>query len=168
MGHLADTRCPRKPRFWGIALLERLGSTELPFQVAGDGGGSLVEAWASRGDDGRVAVALWNGTLDQGKWGGDELLARDVTLGVEGLAPGHWAVRHHRVDERHSNIRRAWEARGGGDWPDAAGWAALREADALDRLEPDRNVQVRDGGRIELAFAMPMPSLSLVELLPAG
>ena len=59
----------RKPRFWAIALLERLGEQELASQVTGDGGGSLVEAWASRdvgGETGdRVAVALWNGSLDQ-------------------------------------------------------------------------------------------------------
>ena len=158
----------RKPRFWGVALLERLGARELPVELSGDGGGSLVEAWASRDDDGRVAVALWNGTLDQGKWGGDPLLGRDVTLRLEGLPSGRRSVRHHRVDETHSNIRRAWERRGGGDWPDQAGWVALREADSLERLEPDRDLTVGAGGLIELSFPMPMPSLSLVELLPAG
>ena len=38
----------RKPRFWAIAVLEQLGDEELASRVTGDGGGSLVEAWASR------------------------------------------------------------------------------------------------------------------------
>jgi xylan 1,4-beta-xylosidase len=106
--------------------------------------------------------------LDQGKWGGDSLLDRDVTLRVDGLDPGRWTVRHHRVDETHSNVRQAWEARGGGTWPDEPGWAALHESDRLKVLEPDREVIVGDDGRVELTFPMPMPSLSLVELLRAG
>jgi xylan 1,4-beta-xylosidase len=158
----------RKPRYWGVALLERLGATELPAEVSGDGGGSLVEAWASRDRDGRVAIALWNGTLDQGKWGGDTRLDRDVTVRIDGLPPGRHRVRHHRVDETHSNIRRAWEARGGGTWPDEDGWASLREADTLERLEPERELTVTQDGRVELDFPMPMPSLSLVEVLPPG
>jgi xylan 1,4-beta-xylosidase len=158
----------RKPRFWGLALLERLGETELPAELAGDGAGSLVEAWASRADDGRIAVALWNGTLDQTKWDGDAALARDVTLRLDGLPAGAWTVRHHRVDEDHSNVRRAWEAMGGGDWPDDDAWLALHDADRLDGLEPDWSATTGADGRLELTFAMPMPSLSLVELVPAG
>jgi xylan 1,4-beta-xylosidase len=156
----------RKPRFWGVALLERLGETELPVELDGDGAGSLVEGWASRADDGRIAVALWNGTLDQTKWDGEPALARDVTLSLVGLPAGDWTLRHHRVDEGHSNIRVAWEALGGGDWPDEAGWETLHDADHLDRLEPDRPVRTDAGGRLDLAFPMPMPSLSLVELDP--
>ena len=79
----------RKPRFWAIAILERLGEAELASRVTGDGGGSLVEAWASRdgrGEGGdRVAVAIWNGTLDQTKTGGADDLSRHVALEVTGL-----------------------------------------------------------------------------------
>ena len=53
----------RKPRFWAIAMLESLGTHEVACALEGDGAGSLVEAWASIDDDGRVAVACWNGTL---------------------------------------------------------------------------------------------------------
>jgi xylan 1,4-beta-xylosidase len=59
----------RKPRFWAIALLERLGEHELASDIDGDGAGSLVEAWASGDPDGRVAIAVWNGTLDQADLG---------------------------------------------------------------------------------------------------
>ena len=99
----------RKPRFWAIAMLERLGEDELASEIDGDGAGSLVEAWASGDPDGRVAIAVWNGTLDQSKAAGDRALDRSVTLEVKGLRPGTYELRHHRVDARHSNIVRTWE-----------------------------------------------------------
>ena len=45
-------------------------------------------------------------------------------------------------------------------------WAALREANRLEELEPVRRVAAA-GGAVELAFDLPMPSVSLVELVPA-
>ena len=47
-----------------MTLLSRLGPVELPVAATGDGADSLVEAWASRDRD-RIAVLLWNLTLDQ-------------------------------------------------------------------------------------------------------
>ena len=61
----------RKPRWWGLWLLEQLGRDEVAATVTGDGADSLVEVWASRDDD-RVAIALWNGTLDQSKVDGSD------------------------------------------------------------------------------------------------
>jgi xylan 1,4-beta-xylosidase len=155
----------RKPRFWALAMLERLGDDELSSEIRGDGAGSLVEAWASGDPGGRVAIAVWNGTLDQTKASGDPALDRSVTLEIEGLRPGTYEVRHHRVDAGHSNIARTWERLGKPDWPDDAGWAALRAADHLEDLEPPREV-LGDGGSIELTFHLPMPAMSLVELVP--
>ena len=54
----------------------------------------------------------------------------------------------------------------GGDWPDDAGWATLGERDRLDALEPERPVTVGADGKAEVSFELPMPSMSLVELLP--
>ena len=157
----------RKPRFWAIAMLERLGDDELATRIKGDGAGSLVEAWASGDPVGRVAIAVWNGTLDQSKAGGDPALDRSVTLKVRGLRAGTYELRHHRVDARHSNILRTWKRLGRPDWPDDAGWARLRAADRLETLEPARRVRARRG-RIELEFELPMPAMSLVELVPIG
>ncbi|MGH2815386.1 MAG: hypothetical protein ACRDLC_09555 [Actinomycetota bacterium] len=50
--------------------------------------------------------------------------------------------------------------------PDDEQWAALREANRLEELEPVRRAAAA-GGAVELAFALPMPSVSLVELVPA-
>ncbi len=156
----------RKPRFWAIAMLERLGEDELATEIGGDGAGSLVEAWASGDPDGRVAIAVWNGTLDQSK-AGVRSLDRSVTLRIEGLQSGIYDLRHHRVDARHSNIVRTWRRLGRPDWPDDAGWADLRAADHLQTLGRPRRVRA-DGGRLELEFGLPMPAMSLVELVPTG
>jgi xylan 1,4-beta-xylosidase len=160
----------RKPRFWAIAILERLADDELASEIDGDGAGSLVEAWASADPDGRIAIAIWNGTLDQSKVDGHEALDRHVTLAVTGLKPGTYELRHHRVDADHSNIVRTWERLGRPDWPDDAGWARLREADRLELLESPRQIRVEragaDDGRLELEFELPMPAISLVELAP--
>ena len=156
----------RKPRFWAIRVLELLGERELRTTMDGDGAGGLVEAWASKDADGRVAIALWNGTIDQTKADGDALLDRAIQLTVEGLAPGGVRIRHRRVDASHSNIAAHWKS--GGDWPDEAAWDRLRAADKLDELEPEHEVSVARDGRLTLDFNLPMPSVSLVELLPAG
>ena len=155
----------RKPRFWAISILEQLGDQELSADLSGDGAGGLVEAWASRDADGRVAIAIWNGTLDQSKTGGDERLARDVTLVVDGLPERRYTLRHRRLDFDHSNIQAVWTRLGGSDWPDEAGWARLRAADRLDDLETERVAEVVRG-RIELQFGLPMPAISLIELVP--
>ena len=60
----------RKPRWWALAMLERLGPRRLAVSLSGDGGGSLVEALATAGPDGEVSVLAWNLTLDQTKAAG--------------------------------------------------------------------------------------------------
>lgn len=153
----------RKPRFWAIRMFELLGDSELRATLGGDGAGGLVETWATRDDDGRVAIAIWNGTLDQTKAAGDPLLDRTVALSIDGLPPRAYLLRHRRVDATHSNIAAHWD---GGDWPDEAGWARLHAADRLEDLEPERTVEVSADGRLEVAFGLPMPSISLVEVVP--
>jgi len=156
----------RKPRYWALAMLERLGDQTVDVELRGDGAGSLVGAWATREPSGRVAILVWNGTLDQSKVAGDPALDRLVELSIEGLpAGGRHTLHHWRVDETHSNIVRRWQELGDGDWPDTAGWEALHAADRLEGLEPERQVQA-ERGRLRLAFHLPMPSVSLIELLP--
>jgi len=156
-----------KPRWWALAMLERLADEVIPSRVDGDGAGGLVDAWATRDAAGRVAIIVWNGTLDQSKAAGAAALDRDVSVTVSGLRSGEYELRHHRLDARHSNILAVWEGLGAPDWPDEAGWAHLRTADRLDLLEPPRSVRP-DDGRVEVGFGLPMPSVSLVELIPTG
>jgi xylan 1,4-beta-xylosidase len=155
----------RKPRYWALRMLEHLGDEELASDLAGDGAGGLVEAWASRHRDRRITIAIWNGTLDQTKTDGDPRLDRDIRLQLDGLPNGRVSIRHLRVDVRHSNVSATWGDMGGGDWPDDEGWAALHQADRLEDLDPPRSKVVRDG-RISLEFELPMPAISLIEVAP--
>ncbi len=161
----------RKPRWWALALLERLRDSRLAVQASGDGGGSLVEAIATRDETaGALAALVWNFTLDQTKVGGDSRLEREVTLTWAGLTPAAtYVVQHHRVDTDHSNLPGVWESMraDGQDWPDEDQWPRLAEADRLDELLPDERVVVAEDGTICLDFTLPMPAMSLVELVPA-
>ncbi len=161
----------RKPRWWALAMLERLGPRRLSVALSGDGGGSLVEALATSDPSGRVSVLAWNLTLDQTKAGGSPELGRDVRVALSGLVPGAaYTLTHERVDQDHSNVASAWGAlrRDGQDWPDEEQWAALREADRLDSLEPARPVVADADGGVLVEFELPMPAISLLTLTPTS
>jgi xylan 1,4-beta-xylosidase len=157
----------RKPRWWGLWMLERLLDERIASSAAGDGAGDMVQVIGSRAEDGRVTLLAWNGTVDVTKADGDPRLDRRATLAIEGLGGPAYRVRHRRIDAAHSNLVRTWsEIAGGAAWPDERGWAALAERDRLEELEPPRTIRA-DAGRLVLEFEMPMPSISLVELEPA-
>jgi xylan 1,4-beta-xylosidase len=157
----------RKPRYWAMTMLSRLGRSRLPVSVRGDGAGGLVEALAARHDDGRIGVLAWNVTLDQSKIAGAPLLDRTVRLRVA-VPPGAvYAVRHYRIDEAHSNVVAAWERmRGGAPWPTPDQWARLRQLNTLDELRPPSQVSADGGGILEFGFDLPMPAVSYLELVP--
>jgi hypothetical protein len=98
---------------------------------------------------------------------GRRALRRSVTLRIEGLRPGTYELRHHRVDARHSNITRTWKRLGRPDWPDDEGWERLRAADHLEMLQRVRTLHAKRG-RLKLEFELPMPAISLVELVLLG
>jgi xylan 1,4-beta-xylosidase len=156
----------RKPRWWALELLERLGRHRLDVAVSGDGAGSLVQSVAARTDDDAVGVLVWNGTLDQSKAGGDEALARRITTRVVALDATAYELRHFRVDAEHSNVTGTWERIGGGAaWPDDAQWAELAQADRLDELYPRQTVQPV-AGQLVIDFDLPMPGISFLQLIP--
>jgi xylan 1,4-beta-xylosidase len=154
-----------KPRYWALALAEKLGRDELGVTLRGDGAGSLVEAWAARREDGTVTVLVWNGTLDQSKAGGCAALDRQIDLRVDGIGDGPHFVRHWRVDATHSNVAATWAALRQDDaaWPDDAQWEHLRSRDVVDEYEPGRQL---DGDSVELTFPLPMPGISYLEIGP--
>jgi xylan 1,4-beta-xylosidase len=158
----------RKPRYWALALLARLGESRLAVESSGDGAGGLVEALAARHEDGRIGILAWNVTLDQGKIGGDALLDRRVRTLVSVPPGAAYKVRHYRIDAGHSNIVPAWERmRRGAPWPSEGQWAELRECNTLDELGPPERVTSGGSGVLELSFDLPMPSVSGLELIPA-
>jgi xylan 1,4-beta-xylosidase len=156
----------RKPRWWALALLDRLGDDRLEVSAEGDGAAGLVSTLAARDGDG-VGVLVWNSSLDQSRIPADELLARDVTLTVDGLADGSYRVSHWRVDEEHSNVFAAWRDHGGADrdWPEGDEWDRLRTADELVELEPERTLDAVEGA-VTVSFLLPQPGISFVELRP--
>jgi xylan 1,4-beta-xylosidase len=156
----------RKPRWWGLWMLEQLLDERLATSVDGDGAGDMVQAIGSRAEDGRVTIVAWNGTVDVSKASGEPLLDREAALFVEGLAASTYRVRHRRLDEAHSNLVRAWREIGGEGWPEGGQWDALAERDALEELEPITTLAA-DDGRLALTFVLPMPSVSMIELEPA-
>jgi xylan 1,4-beta-xylosidase len=162
----------RKPRWWALELLERLGESRIAVTMHGDGAGSLVDCIAARDDTGCTGVLVWNSTLDQRGIAGEVDLKRRVDLAVVGLAPGRYVLRHWRVDETHSNVFAHWHAMGGGgpgregaDWPTQEQWAALSATDALDQLVGPTMVDA-SSGTVELAFDLPQPGISFLELAP--
>ncbi|MFF5175778.1 xylan 1,4-beta-xylosidase [Micromonospora sp. NPDC000089] len=158
-----------KPRFWALWMLDQLGPAELPCRLAGDGAGSLVRAWPSIDPgSGRVAVVLWNGTLDQGVLDRPEQrdrLARSVRLRIDNLPHAVYRLRHRRLDDETSNLAATAARLGVDGWPTDAQWAALRAADQLADAVPPTDV-APDGGTLRLPMELPMPSLSLLELTP--
>jgi len=157
----------RKPRYWALALLARLGRLRLPVQVSGDGAGGLVQALAARHEDGRIGVLAWNVTLDQSKIGGDPVLDRRVRIRVS-VPPGvAYVVRHYRIDAGHSNIVPTWERmRHGAPWPSDGQWAELHERNTLDELGPPERATAGGDGVLEFGFDLPMPGVSCLELIP--
>ncbi|MGH8895280.1 MAG: GH39 family glycosyl hydrolase, partial [Actinomycetes bacterium] len=158
----------RKPRWWALVLLDRLGDSRLRATAEGDGGGGLVKTLAARGDDGEVGVLVWNSSLDQSRIPFDGVLARDVTVRVVGLPAGPVTVTHWRVDEEHSNVFSAWRDLGGAerDWPEGDEWDRLRERDRLVELEPTSTVDVGSDGVLELSFTLPHPGVSFLAVGP--
>ena len=106
----------RKPRWWALALLERLrrrGGCRC--RSTGDGAGWLVEPLATYDDAPARSRAAWNLTLDQGKAGGS---AADRSGDGRRRRPGAgttYTLTHHRVDAEHSNVATAWGGAARGD-----------------------------------------------------
>jgi xylan 1,4-beta-xylosidase len=155
----------RKPRYWALWMLERLGDERLSTELTGDGAGDMLNALATRAATGRITILAWNLAMDSSKADGDTLLDRDVTLRLRGLSADRYRLRHRRVDGHHSNLAQRWRAMGGTDWPTDHEWRQLREADRLEDLAAPRTVEPRDGA-LELSFGLPMPAISLLELEP--
>jgi xylan 1,4-beta-xylosidase len=156
----------RKPRYWGMWMLQQLLDQRLSSSVEGDGAGDMVNALATRDGDGRLAILAWNGTVDVGKADGDPLLDRSLSITVSGLDHARYRLRRRGVDAVHSNIGLTWRRLADGqDWPDEAGWRALRQADRLEDLEWPRDVEAV-GGELAIEFELPSPSVVLVEFSP--
>lgn len=153
----------RKPRYWAAHLAAHQGDAVLESSVHGDGAEVLVQAWATRHDDGTVDILVWNGTVNGALLDGDPRLDRHVTVRIDGLPEGGWRGELARVDAEHSNILR-W-APSDTDWPDAAQFARLREHDRLDT--EDLGPLPATGGSVQVELELAMPAVARVRLTTA-
>jgi xylan 1,4-beta-xylosidase len=148
----------RKPRYWAVHLAAHQGDQVLRVDLAGDGAGALVQAWATRHDDGTVDVLVWNGTINAALLAGDSRLNRRVQLTVTGLPATTYHPTLARIDEQHSNV--AAHCPADVDWPGEALWARLR---AADHLHEERLPEV-PGHTARFDFDLPMPGVARVRL----
>ncbi len=146
-----------KPRYHAMSMLSRLGPVELPVTLTGDGGGSLVEAWASR-DGERIAVLLWNLTLDQTKADGAPELSRTVHVELPGVDPS-WQATATTLGVGVGDVAAAAAELGIGDWPNDEQLTELAERSRLVSTPLEWN-----GSALDLT--LPMPSAVLLELAP--
>ncbi|GAA0620686.1 xylan 1,4-beta-xylosidase [Kribbella sandramycini] len=146
-----------KPRYHALSLLSRLGPVELPVTLSGDGGGSLIEAWASRDRD-RIAVLLWNLTLDQTKADGAPELTRTVHVQLPGVDPS-WQVSATTLGIGAGDLVAATAELGITDWPTGAQLAELAERSRMISTP----LELRDGA---VEVTLPMPYAVLLELTP--
>ncbi len=152
-GLIAEDDIP-KPAFNAFALLHKLGHTRLEPQVK--------SALVTRSRDGSLVVALWNYAPADGSGPhytpppahrSDRLFTLTVHHFPAGASGLLW-----RVDDRHSNVLRLFDAMGRPSWPTPQQIAELRKAG---RLAAPRSVHL-DGGRIEVR--VPQHGLALLLL----
>ncbi len=100
----------RKPRWWALAMMERLGSHRLAVSSLG-----RRRRLARRGrrrrrpTTARSRCCCGTSPSTRARRPGPPALGRDVVVEVRGLAAGSsYTLRHDRVDEDHSNVASAW------------------------------------------------------------
>ncbi|MBD3320540.1 MAG: hypothetical protein GF350_05520 [Chitinivibrionales bacterium] len=148
-----------------------------------------VDALATKDDDGRVAVMVFNNK--EYYVACPESLCT-VSLSFSDIPYSQAALVHYRIDEHHSNAYRVWEELGGPveeftsctdgfvlgqdqvralfpwqgpEQPDAAQFAEIRKRMELETIEPPEEVSIT-GGSFTTQFELPMPGVSMVILAP--
>ncbi len=163
---LSTAQGVRKPAFQAFRLLHRLGDRRVAVDGSGDGHDGLVRALASQSDGQNVQILVTNATYDQSKALGSTVLSRRVELEVRGLRPcRRYRVSHARVDNDHAGAFGEWRRLGSPRAPTDDQLAKIRAADHLEDLVPPIDVFADSGGAIHSSFDLPMPGLSLLELL---
>jgi xylan 1,4-beta-xylosidase len=165
----------QKPVLNAYRMLSRLGETRLavestsawPLGRLDDGETGMpeeVDALATTGRD-AVSVLVWRHADDQYA---TDSRATAVTVRVDHLPfSGGARVSHWRIDGAHSNSHEIWRALGAPQDPSDSDLRAIQARQELERLEPDQTATVRDG-TLTLRIALPLPSVSLLEIRPAA
>ena len=140
-----------------MALLAMLGDERCATEGAQDPFGALGVLATRRGNE-QAAVLLYH-SRDRIMSSGCE----SVELAIEGLPFEEPMLVHYRIDEDGNDPFRVWEDMGAPPHPIAAQFAAMRAAQEPHVLDGPRQASA-PGGRLSLAFDLPLPSVSLILL----
>ena len=123
---------------------------------------SAPSALITRTPKGDLAIALWNYAPPDGT--GPRYVPPPATrplrtfdIGIEGV-PAAALATLWRVDDRHGNVLKTYDAMGRPRWPTLAQIAKLR---AAGQLEPPERIRLRDG---RIRVAVPQHGLVLLQV----
>jgi xylan 1,4-beta-xylosidase len=156
LARLGDTRlAAESSRAWSLDRLDEAGAA-MPEEIdvlATSRAGSAIQILVWRHADDQYAE-------DAGETG--------VDLRIERM-PFHGDVRveHTRIDACHSNSHATWQALGCPQDPSEDQLRAIRDRQGLEPVGPAQSHPVRSGA-LSLRFALPLPSVSLVEISAAS
>ena len=154
----------KKPALNLMTGLSLLGGERHPAKVEGNGESTFTLATRLGGGEGYAALLC---RADNRSRTGDRA---DLSLRLEGLAPGEYTVVHYRIDEFHGNPYRTWEdglpnREVGKEAPDAALVAAMRAKQELTRWGETDETVVGPDGVFTANMDFPLPSVHFVLLL---
>ena len=94
---------------------------------------------------------------------------QQIELEIANLPFGETGImlQHYRIDQTHSNAYAEWVRQGKPMYPASGQYAAIKGRDGLELLAPAQNIMLHDG-KVKLAFAMPVHSISLLVIEPAS
>jgi xylan 1,4-beta-xylosidase len=121
-----------------------------------------VDVLAAKSPDGAVTALVWRHDDDQHR---NEQAQRPVRVTIRGLGSGPVLVRQWRIDAAHGNTYQAWRALGAPDYPSQADIERVADAGRLRQFEPER-LELPSDGEITMDLSLPLPSVSLLELIP--
>ena len=87
----------------------------------------------------------------------------NMHIDIAGLQDGRVRVSHDCIDADHSNAYAEWVRRGRPRFPQGEEYAAIKRRDGLERFEPDRECEVRDG-HLTLDLDMPAHAVSYLSI----
>jgi xylan 1,4-beta-xylosidase len=154
LARLGDARlAAESSRAWSLDRLDE-GESAMPEEV---------DVLATSRETG-IQVLVWRHADDQYV---KDAAETDVDLHVERLPfRGDVRVAHTRIDARHSNSHAVWRALGSPQDPSDDQLRAIHRRQGLEPMGPAQTHTLHNGA-LSLRFALPLPSVSLVEISPA-
>lgn len=150
----------QKPVFHAMTLLSLLGEQRCKTALSGAPRNAGVGVIAARSNEGPLAVLVYHSRDEIMMSGGEK-----VRLTLHNPPFERAVLAHYRIDEGHTDPFNTWEKMGAPREPTAQQLSALRAAADLEILEEPGVVEAR-GGKLELAFDLPLPSVSLLLFAP--